>query len=493
VRRTLLALVVALALIPAAFAQRVTTAIGANPPTLDPQRTFNGFSFHVTNQLYETLVRLTPTGEIVPGIASDWAYQDDVTLRFTIRDGIRFHDGTPLDAAAVAASIARIIDPATAAPGRFVLSSITEARVIDDRTVDVVTSVPFGPLLAHLAHPVAAIVPTTHADSLAREPIGSGPFTFVRWIDGSEVVLAANPDYWGGVPAIAEVIIRIIPEVSTQIIELRSGGVDMIFNVPPDQYLTLAADSALIAEARDGWSGVHLVMNRDYAPLADLRVRQAIAHATDKALLATELLRGLARPGVAPIPPTVRFAADLPEPYPYDPAAARELLAAAGATGLRLRLDVFNNPDLEAVAQVLQFELGQVGIELEIRVQDFSAWTQAVQSDDAQLILSSWGTPTLDADYALYAFFHSSEIPANNRARLRDADVDALLERGRATADAAERRAAYDAVQAAVVADLPMITLYHPKFTFVHRPTLTGAVIAYSWILLDLREATQQN
>ena len=472
-------------------AQTLTTAIGQNPPTLDPQTTFNGFSFHVTNQIYETLVRVTPDNEVVPGLATSWDFVEPTRLRFTLRQDVTFHDGTVLDAEAVAASLQRLLDPATAAPGRFVVSAITAVEVVDAATVDVVTGQPFAPILAHLAHPVASVVPVGLADGLSRAPVGTGPYRFVSWIDGSQVELVANAAYWGGAPAIERVVVRIIPEVSTQIVELRSGGVDIIFNVPPDNYLSLQNDASLVTEAIEGWGSAHLGINVAAPELADLRVRQAIAHAIDKALITEEFLRGLAAPAVAPIPGTVRFAAtDLEEPYPFDPEGARALLAEAGAEGLALRLDVYQNPDLEAVAQVLQFALAEIGVDLTIRVQDFAAYTQAIESDDAQLYLTAWGTVTLDADYTLYAFFHGSEIPGNNRSRYAVDAIDTLLERGRAVADDAERLAAYAEIQATVVRDLPMVTLYYPLFTYAKRPGLEGEVIAFSWINLDLRNAS---
>lgn len=488
-KRVLLLLLALLALA-SASAQTLTTAIGSNPPTLDPQVTFNGFSFHVTNQVYETLVRVTPDGAIVPGLATAWSYPDPTTLRLTLREGVTFHDGTPFDADAVVASFQRILDPATTAPGRFVLTSIDEVRAVDANTVELVTEPPFAPLLAHLAHPVSAIVPVARAADLARNPVGTGPYTFVRWVDGSEVVLQANANYWGGAPAISNVVVRIIPEVSTQVVELRSGGVDVIFNLPADNFLALAGDPALVTGTLPGWGSAHLGFNTAHPKLADLRVRQALAHAIDKTLITEEFFRGLAAPGVAPIPGTVRYAADLEEPYPYDVEGARALLAEAGASGLSLRLDVFQNPDLESVAQVLQFAFAEIGVDLEIRVQDFSAYTQAVEADDVELYLTSWGTVTLDADYTLYAFFHSSQIPANNRARWSDPAIDALLQTGRDNPDDAARAAAYLEVQQRAVAELPMVTLYYPLFTYAKRPNVQGEVLAFSWILLDLRNAT---
>ena len=186
----------------------------------------------------------------------------------------------------------------------------------------------------------------------------------------------------------------------------------------------------------------------------------------------------------------MRYAVDSEEPYPYDVAGARALLAEAGATGLKLRLDLYQNPDLEAAAQVLQFAFAEIGIELEIRVQDFSAYTQAVQSDDVELAMTGWGTVTLDADYTLYAFFHSSQIPGNNRSRFSDPAIDALLQQGRDEPADDVRAAVYAEVQATVVREVPVITLYYPRFTYAKRPAVEGEVIAFSWILLDLRSAT---
>jgi len=491
-RRTLLLLTLLLAL-PLAAAQTLTTAMSSNPPTLDPQKTFNGFSFGVTTHVYETLFRVTTEGEIEGLLAADWEYVTPERLRVTLQEGVRFTDGTPLDAAAVKASLERLLDPATAAPGRFVVSAIDAVEVVDELTVDIVTGEPFAPLLAHLAHPVTAVVPVAHGDSLARQPVGSGPFVFESWTQGDSVVLVRNEEYWGGAPAIERVVFRIVPEVSTQVVELRSGGVDVLFNIPTDSFRQLQGVANLETNAFLGWGSVHLGFNTAHPKLQDVRVRQAIAHAIDKQLIVDELLGGLAEVGVAPIPPTVRFAAsDLEDPYPYDPERSRELLSQAGAAGLTLTLDVYQNPDLEAVAQVLQAMLADVGVTLEVRVQEFAAYSETIQQDQAELYATSWGTVTLDADYTLYAFFHSSEIPANNGSRYAVPEVDDALEAARATPDDAQREQLYRMVQERVLADVPMVTLYYPLSTSAKRPGLQGEVVRFSWINLDLRGATLQ-
>ena len=490
-RRSILAVLLAVILATGAAQSSLTTAMGSNPPTLDPQKTFNGFSFGVTNHVYETLFRVTTDGDIEGLLATDWEYIDPTRLRVTLRDGVSFSDGNALDAAAVKASLDRLLDPATAAPGRFVVSAIAAVEVVDPLTVDIVTSAPFAPLLAHLAHPVAAIVPATYGDELARAPIGSGPYVLRSWSQGDTVVLAANEQYWGGAPAISEVVFRVIPEISTQIIELRSGGIDVLFNIPADNYNQLVNDPDIVTNSFLGWGSVHLGFNTANPKLQDVRVRRAIAHAIDKGLIVDEFLGGLAQVGVAPIPPTVRFAAsDLAEPYPYDQEAARSLLAEAGATDLQLVLDIYQNPDLEAAAQVIQAMLADVGITLQIRVQEYAAYAERILTDGLELYATTWGTVTLDADYTLYAFFNSSEIPANDTSRYAVPEVDALLEAARATPDDAQREADYRAVQERVLADVPLVTLYYPLSTMAKRPGLQGEVVRFSWINFDLRNAT---
>lgn len=471
-------------------AQRLTTALSSNPQTLDPQLTFEGFSFSVTNQVYETLVRIDGSGEIIPGLAAEWAYPAPNQLQLTLREGVTFHDGTPLDAEAVKASLERLLDPETGAPGRFVVSAITSVTAPDAQTVVIETAEPFAPLLAHLAHPVAAIVKADAAEALARAPIGTGPYRFVSWQDNVEVVLEANASYWGGAPDIAEVVYRIIPDVSTQIVELHSGGIDLVFNVPVDNYAELAETDGLTATSFLGWGSAHLGFNVANPKLQDVRVRQALNHAIDKGLLVEAFFQGLAEPAVSPIPPTVRFAAELEEAYPYDPERARALLSEAGADGLSLRLDVYQDTSLEAAAQILQAMFAEVGVTLELRVQEYPAYLEAAQQDSLELYMTSWGTVTLDADYTLYAFFHSSEIPQNNLSRFDNPEVDGWLDEGRATPEDAVREEVYTDVQQTVLEDMPMVTLYYPYSTYVKGNRLQGEEVPFSFINLDLRNAT---
>lgn len=476
-------------LAPVGLAQTLTMAQTSNPVTLDPNRTFNGLSFSITNQVYENLVYFGSDGVIQPRLAESWEFVEPNVLELTIREGVTFHDGTPLDAEAVVASLEHFLDPEATNPGRFVLSRLSEVRATDDGKVQLVTETPFAPLLAHLAHPVAAIVQAEHGADLDRNPVGTGPFRFVSWEQDAQVVLEANPDYWGGEPAIKEVVTRIIPDVATILVELRSGGVDAYYGIPADSFESIASAPGLEAVSFLGWGSNYVGFNVQSEKLADVRVRQAIAHVIDKELIG-DIVNGL--PAVAAIPPTVAYAAtDLEEPYPYDPERARELLAEAGVSDLSLRIDVYTDPTLETIAQILQAELAGIGIDLEIRTQPYAAYAEAVLQDDLELYVSGWGTVTLDADYALYGFLHPSEIGGgSNTSRYTDDHVTELLELGRNNPDPEVRAAAYHEVQEQILVDVPFVTVNYPLSTFAKTEALQGENVNFSVIGFDLRDAT---
>ena len=473
-----------------AAGQTLVMAIGADPSALDPQVTAEEVAFFVTQQVYETLVQVAPDGQVVPGLALAWSYPNAATLRMDLRQGVTFHDGSVLDAAAVVASLERLLDLDPAAPGGRLLGPVREIRAVDADTIDIVSETPFAPLLTQLAHPSTAIVSVDRAETLGRVPVGTGPFAFERWAEGSEIVLHAYADHWGGAPGLERVVFRVIADADAQVFELRSGGVDLVFDVPAGAFARLAADPAIVAGAVDGWGAVHLVLNLAHPPLGDVRVRQAIAHAIDRQQIAYDVLGGLARPAASPVPRPVRFAVDLPEAHPFDPARAVALLAEAGHEDLRLRLDLVRDATLESVAQALRTSLAEVGIELDVRVLVPPAFARLAASADAEALLVRVDVPTLDADDALYALFHSSAIPESNWARYADAAVDGLLEQGREVPDDAVRTLVYGDVQAMVVRDLPLVTLVQPRYTYAKRPKVQGEVMGSAWFLLDLRAAT---
>lgn len=472
-----------------ATAQTLLTATPVNPTSLDPHRAIEGYSFMVTNQIYDTLVRLGEGGEIVPGLAEAWSWPEPGVLRLRLRQGVRFHDGSQLDAATVAASLRRLVDPATASRGAFLLAAVDRFEVLDDHTLELVSAPPHTPLLANLTFPATAIVPLGAGDELARQPVGTGPFRFVSWRDGDVIELRRHAEYWAEPALLEGVRFRVMPERAAQLIAFRAGDLHLVHDLPPDAFASLADEPGVERVTYSSDRTSYLTFNLRHPLLSDLRVRRAIAHALDRELLTDAVFRGLALPPRGLLSPLVRYALDQPDAYVHDPGLARALLREVGAEGAHLRLDIGADSDLDVIAQYVQAALAEVGIEVEIRRSDFAAYYELLASGQGELSLGYWGSDTLDPDFVLGLALHSSQVGGNNSAGYRQPEFDALLERAARLPDGPDRAAAYRDAQERALADLPMLPLYHHVGTYAKRGGLEGERVVASSFQLDLRAA----
>lgn len=471
--------------------QKVVIAVGGEANTLDPHKSFSGNVFVVTNQIYESLLARATDGSLQPRLATEWKALDETTWELKLRQGVKFHDGTPFNAEAVKFSIERLKDPATKGPGAYIVTMITEVKVVDEHTVQLVTDKPFAPLPAHLAHPVAAIVsPEAAKKDLGNQPVGTGPFVFKDWKAGESVTLTANAGYWGGKPKLETVVLRVIPEAGTQLVELKAGTVDLFTGVQPEQFMELEKHETLTATKFLGWGSFYLGFNTKEGPTAKPEVRQAIARALDRKGMVETLRQGMAVEASTSVPNTVFGAANDLKPIPYDVAEAKALLQKAGvATPLKVKLNVYENAEMKQIASAMQAQLKEIGIELEVISTDYSAWTTATRKPDHDLYLSAWGTVTMDADYAFWAWYQSGQHEADNRAFYANPEVDRLLAEARGTADDKVRQDAYRKVQEIVQQDLPYLTLYFPLTNYAKNRRLQGEVYPFAMINLDLRQA----
>lgn len=484
----------ALLLLPFGAAQeRLSLAIPEEPDTLDPAVATVDSALMVTGQIYETLFRITGEGEIRGLLAANWSYASATRLTVSLVPDVSFSDGAPLDAAAVQASLTRFLDPGTHRPDPTLLAPVIAVEVQDATTVVIVTSQPFAPLTAHLAHPSTAIVPGGHGRDLHTRPVGSGPFQLVEWLPATRLTLQSNPDYWGGPPPISE--LEFLVDLSPQdlVTRLSSGALHGAYQLPAAVLEDLRERPGVHTTVRTGWSAVQLGVNSTNPKLAPLGVRQALALALDKGSLIEAVPGGLAEPAVAALPPTVRLVPPpTSEPYPYEPEAARALLHEEGRPVTDLTLDLMQDPELEAVAQALKRTLAEVGLTLQVRVLPPDLHQAQLQSPDLQLFLTRWNTTTFDPDQTLFRALHSTNIPTGNAARYRVAAVDALLQEARNSTSDTVRAADYLDVLETVLTDLPVITLYYPQYVVAKATALTGEELGPAWYLLDLRHAALQ-
>ncbi|MEZ5669095.1 MAG: ABC transporter substrate-binding protein [Alphaproteobacteria bacterium] len=430
-----------------AFAAEVTIAIGSEPTTLDPQQRDDGGERAVNDNIYETLMARTASGELVPGLAAAAPTQVDATTwEFKLREGVSFHNGEPFDAAAVVHSVTRIIDPAFNSEQSSFFSTITGAEAVDPTTVHILTSGP-DPILPARMYWMKMVPPqASQEEGFGEHPVGTGPYAFQEWQRGSAITLTANPDYWGAAPAIDTVNYRFVEESGTRLAGLLAGEYDLITNLQPE-FVDQVPQAAHV-------SGLELpivILSAISGPTQDVRVRQALNYAVDKEVLAQNLFEGYAQvahgqllaPSFFGYNPAVAG-------YPYDPDKARALLEEAGAVGTEVEIIGTSGrwlKDRELVEVIAGF-WQEVGVTPVVRIFEFDEYLNRLfdreTRGDAIFVVSS--NELLDADRPFSAYYHQGGIGASNQ----DQHLADLIDQARTETDVATREALYhEAVQLA--------------------------------------------
>ncbi len=449
-----------------AHAFTLTVAQGSDIVSLDPHGSNDQPSARVRAQIYDTLVIQTEDLDLIPGLAESWEQIDDVTWHFNIREGVAFHNGDPLTAHDVAFSIDRHRAEETASPSAFLVGFIEDVSVVDDMTVEIVTDAPFAPILAHLAHSATSIVNersvTEAGDDFGTDvAVGTGPFRFVTWETASQVVLERNDDYWQGDVLPERVVFRAIVDGTVRAIELEAAGIDIAYALEPRDALRLQDHPSVTMAPIETLSTQYVGFNAEKEPFDDVRVRQAINHAIDSETIVDVIYEGFGFPATSPISSQV-FGANLDlEGYEFDPERARELLAEAGyPDGFSTTVWTNDNPLRIQIAEIMQAQLGQIGISVDVEVLEWSTYLADTAAGAHDMFILGWVTVTADADYGLYALFHSSQFgSAGNRTFWSDPRVDELLDLGRQEADLDLRSEFYYEAQEIIAEQAPWIFL----------------------------------
>ncbi|HEY8451017.1 MAG TPA: ABC transporter substrate-binding protein [Natronosporangium sp.] len=444
---------------PSAEGGTLTVAQSADIVTMDPAMHRTRITQTVVRNVFEALVNQDESLNFVPELATEWTQVDATTWRFTLREGVRFHNGEPFTAEAVKFSIERVLDPDQASPRASMLSMIDEVIVEDDYTVVITTEQPAPTLLASLA--VNEIVPPAYVqevgdEEFAKNPVGTGPFTFVEWVPNERVVLAANDDYWGGRPKIDQLVFKPIPEVSTRIAALQSGDVQIAAEIPADLASTLDGDVRAVPVS--GTRIFFLAMNVTMAPFDDLAVRVAVNQAIDRQLLVDSIYQGRARVLNQPAFPEMVGYHEGFTGYAYDPEAASAVLSDVGVT---VEIDVEEKDKI--LAEAVAGQLQAAGLDATVRVLEGQAFLDSINSGSSMAYLSSWGVAEGDADVIFARHFWSPSRADSVFTGYQNAELDALIERGRSTADSDERERIYAEAIEIVMADAPWAPLLNPE------------------------------
>lgn len=410
--------------------------------------------------MLETLLTLDEQGRVVPHLAQSLEPSaDGLSWTARLRPGIAFHDGTPLDAAAVAFHFRRLLDPANACPCRTLIAPIERVEAVDARTVRFHLAHPWAALPVLLAEPsVVSLIgsPTAYRNDerpFNRHPVGTGPFRLQTWGE-DRLVVERNPAYWReGVPRIHAVELRVLPDQQARMTAVRAGDLDLIWTLAARDVERARRIRGLEVHEQVGLGARLFVLNTREPPLDDPRVRRALAHALDMDLFAKAVSRGLAPKATDPFGPGSPYQCG-DTGYPaYDPARARELLTDYGRP-VRLTMLHTATPRGRETGQILQQLWKAVGVELDLEAMEQAELLRRILAGDYQV--SAWRfRDSLDPDPDLYAFLHSRS--RLNVTGIASAQLDRLVTSGRRSPDPDVRRDAYCAIARLLNQDVPLL------------------------------------
>lgn len=429
------------------YKDTVVWAQGADITSLDPHVGKETVAVQVTDQIFDTLTVVNAeTGELEPSIAESWEQTNETTYIFHIRKGIKFHDGSTLTAEDVKFSLDRAIASSAVS---YIVNFIDKVTVIDENTVEIVTKAPYAPTLRNLSVPFSAIVPKAVVEkdeaAFIQNPIGSGPFKFVEWKQGDSATLTAFDEYWGGAPATKNLVMKVIPEAAQRTIALETGEIDLAYDILPNDLSKIKDNSDLTLYEAPSLTCFYISMNMNKKPFDDPKVREAINIAIDRQLIIDTIASGSGEAADAIIAPAV-YGYFSPGAYEYNPEKAKQLLAEAGyANGFETSIWVNDNQIRVEVCQAIQAMLQEVGIKAKVEVLEFGKFIADSSAGKHDMGYFGWVTSTTDADYTYYSLEHSSQQgAAGNRSFINDPEVDALIEKGRTSADSSVRLKAYE-------------------------------------------------
>ena len=360
----------------------MTVAIVADPPGWDPTvSTSQEIPRVVYHNVYEGLVRFDRDGNIVPALAERWNVSDDgLNWFFFLRDGVMFHDGSEFSGDDVVAKFQRAMDPDSGHVNSKYYTAIDEV-IAAGRTVQFKLKQANASLLYNLARPDSIIYPEELQESQRSTPIGTGPFKFVDYVEGSEVRLEKNEDYYiEGLPYLDSVVYKIMPDTNTQIAALRAGDLDMIGSgLTPENAVQIEKDDNLKLSTGTATTEITMALNNSREPLNNPLVRQAITHAIDKNAIVEGAMRGFGTVIGTHMSPSEPYYVDLSDTYSYNPDRARELLVEAGyPDGFKISFELPPYPNEKRSGQVIAQMLTEVGIEVELSEVEWGTWIQRI-------------------------------------------------------------------------------------------------------------------
>ncbi len=448
---------------PAAGAGKtIVVARPADIFTFDPFNTQDDRSMFTQLTVFERLVKLSADGKgVEPELATEWTVADDgLSAVFKLREGVRFWNGNPLTARDVAFSLTRAIDQNGS--WGFLFSPVRAVEAVDDRTVRIVMSQPFAPLLPALSTFAASIYEEANfkaqGPAAGEHPMGTGAFMLKNWERGQSITLAANPNYWQtGKPAIDSVIFRVVGDENARALQLASGGIQVATDVPANQVDQIAAAGGRVVSVA-GSSVGFITLNHKVKPFDQAAVRCAVAWSLDREAVAKSVYFGRAHAAKSILPAATFFYDADTAPIGFDLEKARALLASSTVPqGFAFTATVPSGDNIKlAIAQVWASALARIGVSMNIEQVEATTAQEMYNTERFTMRISAWTNDTPDPDQLFGVALDYRPQNALHSSYRNDKALEMVLA-GRSERDPAKRQTIYSDLQRLVNRDCPFI------------------------------------
>ncbi len=477
-KRYLLAMLIVVSCGTTEKSDSVVIAIAASPATKDLHKSTDAMSRAVFVHVYDSPLVFGTNGDILPALAESWEFVNPTTLQLTLRQDVKFHNGKTMTADDVVASLNRLrIVPES----QTMYANITNIVRVDDNKVNILLKRVFPSIVGYLAHPKAAIYPLEEVEALGTNtvetPIGTGAYQYVDLVHGDRVTLKAHPDYWNGAPAIENLEYKVIVDESVRAISLESGDIQGVMDVAPSQVETLEGKANVTLLPFNSITVCYLSMNSISPKLQNKKLKEAIYMAIDKQAIIDSVYFGFASPIDAMFDDRMFGALTEPNDLSYNPELARQIIKEEGLEGYKLTL-MANEGIRVKLAEVIQYFLKEVGIDVEIRVLEWATFLSTLEKGDHELYLLGWTNSAFDPDSSLYTIFHTDNIKSGyNKLFYSNPQVDKLLEDAGVELNEAKRRQMYVDAQRIIRNDRNIVYLFTKTVVLAFDSKLEGMAL----------------
>ncbi len=440
--------------------ETLTVTISGEPTSLCPHAVGQLNAYIVDFCLYDTLLKKDSSGKISANLATSWEQVDDTHIRLHLRDDVKFSNGDKMTAEDVVFTIKTITEHATT-KSTYARFDGENTKAEDDKTVLLVLKQPFAAVYDFLTHPYSSIIDkkvyeAVGADKYGQEPLGTGPYVMEKWTSGSNILLKRNDNYWGEKGNSAYINVKIIAEQSNRFMELETGGTDIALSISTNDAKRLAEDKNLELKTVPSYQVVFIALNQTKDETSNLKIRQALAHATDTKQIAQLVYGEYGQVGDSAMAPGV------PEYqsqtiYEYNVDKAKALLAEAGyPNGITLTGRVQTNADFEKIAGMIPNMWAKAGITIEIPVYDKATYTEkGKENGGTNISVSSQNATTGNAYQAVGTMFTTTAT--NGLINNRDEKLEDLIKAAGAEFNDAKRKELYGEVQKYIIENVMII------------------------------------